>query len=115
MQAPFLGSHHYVGNHQGRASQVEEGIRSAHLLYAQNLSEDGAEGLFRFSHGGDVLVHRGRRGLRQGLAVYLLVDVERDGIQLHPGGGNHIRRLALADEICCCLGVKGAFGYYISG
>ena len=115
VQALFLGIHHHVGNHQGRASQVEEGVRCTHLFYAQDLSENGAEGLLCFSHGGNVLVHGGRRGLRQGLAVHLLVHVERDGVQLHPGGGYHVRWLALADEVGGGLGVKGAVGHHISG
>ena len=113
VQALFLRAHHHVGDHERGTSQVEEGVRGAHALHAQDIGKDGAKGFLRFADGCDVLVHGGGNELRQGLAVYLLVHIERNLVQLHPGGGHHVGRLALADEVAGGFGVEGAFRHHI--
>ena len=53
--------------------------------------------------------------LRQCPPVHLLVLVQRDGINLHGGSRNHIRRLLVHDETVHCLDVNLFVGYDVCG
>ena len=115
VQALFLGVHHHVGHHKGCSAQVKERIRGTHAFHAQDIGEDGAEGLFRLSNRGYVIVH-GRRGCRrQVLHIHLLVHVERNLVQLHPGSGHHVRRLALTDKAGGGLDIQLSVHHHICG
>ena len=86
-------------HHQGRAAQLEEVVRCAHFVQAEDAGKDVAEQFLDIVLRSHILAVIGchLRG-RQGALVHLLVLVQRDRINLHRGRGHHVRRFAFLDE-----------------
>ena len=101
MQSLFVGLHDDHRNIERRAAQVvEEVIGGTHLLLLQHAGKDAAEGALHVV-GRLLVVTVG--GLYDGggqhLAVHLLVLVQRDAVNLHRRGRNHVRWFLLSYEL----------------
>ena len=99
MMTSLVGLDDDTRHHERCAAQLEEVVGGACLVHGQNVAVNLAEEAFRVVGGLHVFVVGGLDdGCGQRLAVHLLVLVERDDINLHRGGRNHVGRLLLADE-----------------
>ncbi|GLQ98968.1 hypothetical protein GCM10007863_33880 [Dyella mobilis] len=79
---------------QRMPAELEEVVVDAHTLQAKHLGKQLGQYRF-FRRAWCPLRHRLERRRRQRLAVELAVGVQRQGIQRHEGGGNHVVGQAL--------------------
>ena len=95
----FVGFDDDTRHHERGAAQIEEAVVGTDLVHGENLAEDAAEERFRIVGRCHVFavgsLHDGRR---QRLAVHLLVLVQRNAVDLHRGGRDHVRRFLFANE-----------------
>jgi len=106
MVSGLVGLDDDARHHEGGAAQLKEVVGSANLVHGEDVSENLAEEFLDLGGRLHILVVGGLDdGRGQRLAVHLLVLVERDGVNLHCGGRNHVRRFLLADEVVELLDV----------
>ncbi|MNN16990.1 hypothetical protein D3C81_1301550 [compost metagenome] len=75
------------------AAQLEEVVVQPHLLQLQHLGPDRCDLLFKLTARGEVIaLQQACIRLRQGLAVELAVDGQRQGSQQQQVRGHHVIR-----------------------
>ncbi|GEM21857.1 hypothetical protein NS2_00960 [Nocardia seriolae NBRC 15557] len=99
----------HLGGDQRVAAEFEEVVVQAHPVQAEHVGDGAGDGLLhRGGRGAEAAGGEGRRG--QLLAVQLAGGIEREGVQHHEGGRDHVGGELLGQRVAHGVDIHGRVG-----